>query len=271
MPKPGSEFNNDIFFFLKMKPVVHIVFSFFLNIFCFCQVPDTSALIFQPVNLKTPKPEILTGGFIDIIQNGQMNASARLFRLFIGEPGKFQIPVSLYTGVSANNLSYNRQNDEFILNLISPGSGIFNLSFDGNNTILGKKQKFTSLQIQYQAGFRFLSFFNKNIQRNTNFFNSINTLGLTFITGAWERNKPGNMGIFWLNIRGLFSGNPEMALNEILGQPVSGKLFGYSAGFGLEISQALNVKIFYFRFLNNRDIAAFTPSFLQLTFNYSIK
>jgi hypothetical protein len=256
---------------MKMKPTVNIIFYFFLKIVCFCQVPDTSIIIFQPVNVKTTKPEILTGGFIDIIQNGQMNASARLFRLFIGEPGKFQIPVSLYTGVSANNLSYNRQNEEFVLNLINPGSGIFNLSFDGNNTILGKKQKFTSLQIHYQAGFRFLSFFNYTIQKNTTFFNSINALGLTFVTGAWERNKPSNMGIFWLNIRGLFSGNPGMVLKEILGQPVTGKLFGYSAGLGMEISQALNVKIFYFRFLNNREIPAFSPPFLQLSFNYSIK
>jgi len=30
------------------------------------------------------KPEILTSGFIDIINNGQVNASARFIRLFIG-------------------------------------------------------------------------------------------------------------------------------------------------------------------------------------------
>jgi len=254
-----------------MKTAGHIIFFIFYKILCFCQVPDTSTITYQSGNIKIPKPEILSGGFIDIVQNGQMNASARLFRLFIGEPGKFQVPVSLYTGVSANNLSYNRQNDEFILNLINPGSGIFNLSFDGSNTLFGKKEKLTSLQIQYQAGFRFLTFFNKNIQRNITFFNCINTFGLTFITGAWERNKPGNLGIFWLNFRGLFSGNPAMVLKEIIGEPVSGKLFGYSSGLGMEISQALNVKIFYFRFLNRTGIPAFNQPFLQLSFNYSLK
>ena len=30
------------------------------------------------------KPEILTSGFIDIVNNGQVNASARFIRLFIG-------------------------------------------------------------------------------------------------------------------------------------------------------------------------------------------
>lgn len=39
------------------------------------------------------KPEILTSGFIDIVNNGQVNASARFIRLFIGEQGKFAIPL----------------------------------------------------------------------------------------------------------------------------------------------------------------------------------
>ena len=53
------------------------------------------------------KPEIFTSGFIDILNSGQVNASTRFIRLFIGEPGKFAIPLSLYSGVSSNNF----QND----------------------------------------------------------------------------------------------------------------------------------------------------------------
>ena len=39
---------------------------------------------------KTDKnaPEIFTSGFIDVMNNGQVNASARFIRLSIGEPGK---------------------------------------------------------------------------------------------------------------------------------------------------------------------------------------
>jgi hypothetical protein len=32
------------------------------------------------------KPEVLNSGFIDILTNGQINASARFIRLYIGEP-----------------------------------------------------------------------------------------------------------------------------------------------------------------------------------------
>jgi hypothetical protein len=61
------------------------------------QLKDTTK---QPI---VKQPEIFTSGFIDIINNGQVNASARFIRLYIGEPGKLAVPISLYTGVSSNN------------------------------------------------------------------------------------------------------------------------------------------------------------------------
>ena len=221
--------------------------------------------------VQHPKPEILSGGFIDFAQNGQMNASARLFRLYIGEPGKFQIPVSVYTGVSANNFSVNRQPEDVILHLINPGTGIFNVSFDGINPFIGKKSKITRLQLQYQGGFRFLSVYNKQLYENISFFNVIGAAGFTFVTGAWERAKVNNIGLFWLNFRGLFSGNPPEIFGDFFPVTVTHNLLAYSAGMGVEITQTLNVKVFYFHFLNNRDVPAFTKPFLQITFNYSLR
>src|SRR5262245_8896814 len=67
-------------------------------------------------------PEILTSGFIDVMNNGQVNASARFVRLSIGEPGKFYIPLSIYGGVSNNTFngqpaslsSIQKNNDQLI-------------------------------------------------------------------------------------------------------------------------------------------------------------
>lgn len=217
------------------------------------------------------KAEILSGGFIDIAQNGQMNASARLFRLYIGEPGKWQIPVSVYSGVSANNFSLSRQNEDVAVNLINPAAGIFNINFDMNNRLAGREEKLTSLRLYYQAGFRFLSLFNSFLYKTITFYNLITGLGLTIITGAWEKNKPGNTGLFWLNFRGLYSNNPSAILEEFFQQPVKQHLFGYSIGLGIDITQMLNTRAFYFRFLNNQEIDAFSMPQFQLSFNYSLK
>jgi hypothetical protein len=239
--------------------------------FALPQANDSLAANIPADKMQAPGPEILSGGFIDIVQNGQVNASARLFRLYIGEPGKFQLPISVYTGVSANNFSNSLAADDILLTLINPGTGIFNMCFDGNAKLMGGRKKLTTFLLQYQAGLRFLSAYNKITVTNTTFFNLVTGTGLTFITGAWEKNKSSNLGAFWLNLRGLYSSSPRAILKDFFTVPVTTDMFGYSVGMGIEISQALNVKIFYFRFLNNRQIAAFTQPFLELSFTYSVR
>src|SRR5262245_48500277 len=91
------------------------------------------------------KPSILSGGFIDLIQTGQVNASARLFKLYIGERNKFQLPISIYTGVSANNFSRDQSESTIVSALINPVAGIFNMYIDGVNRIFGGDNKITSL------------------------------------------------------------------------------------------------------------------------------
>lgn len=243
---------------------------------CFSQVQDS---ILQTPNSKSTmikdsqhinqKPDVLNGGFIDIIQTGQMNASARLLRLLIGEPGKFQLPVSIFAGASANSFSIEKQEQDFVSNLINPGAGIFNFSFDGSHRLAGYEEGFTSLRLQYQAGFRFLNYYNSLFFRNTTIFNMIAGLGLTFITGAWEKSKINNLGLFWLNLRGLYSVSPTYAIEEVLPASTNPNILGCSAGIGIEINQTLNVRAFYFHFLNNRKIDAFRQPPLLLSFNYS--
>src|SRR5690349_1486435 len=85
------------------------------------------------------KTDILSSGFIDIMNNGQVNSSARFLRLFIGEPGKFALPLCIYSGVSSNyfqNQVYGgrRSNEELANSFINPMTGIFNISIDGNVT-----------------------------------------------------------------------------------------------------------------------------------------
>lgn len=91
-----------------------------------------------PEKINSYKPEIFTSGFIDVMNSGQVNASARFIRLFIGEPGKFAIPLSLYGGVSSNNFQNQqsggqllKSNDHLVNQYINPLSGLINISIDG--------------------------------------------------------------------------------------------------------------------------------------------
>lgn len=230
-----------------------------------------------------PTPEIFTSGFIDIMNNGQVNASARFIRLSIGEPGKFSIPLSLYGGVSNNTFSSQQtgtgqqKNNEHLINqYINPLSGLINLSVDGvlffNNT-----NRITKTGFLYQAGERVLTGYrtgelsNPQTGRPSNFLNSFAVAGLYFQTGAWERNNSKNVGIFWLAARFIVTASSTNSIKEFLPDiQTNGWYHGYSVGFGVEINNLINIKAIFYRYIKKPEIEYYLPIY-QFTFNYTLK
>lgn len=240
----------------------------------------------QPVSkdnlLKNYKPEIFTSGFIDIMNNGQVNASARFIRLFVGEPGKFAIPLSLYSGVSNNNFQNqttatgSRSNDHLVNQYINPLSGLVNMSVDG---IVYFKQttKVTKTGFLYHFGERVLTGYKTGVITNpstgkpTNFLNSFGTAGLYFQTGAWERNNAKNVGIFWLAFRyhACYT-NPDLLKDFLPAIKTNGLYLGYSMGFGVEINNLVNLKAIYYKYTKKPEIDYSLPIY-QFSFNYTMK
>ncbi|MBC7848136.1 MAG: hypothetical protein H7Y31_00300 [Chitinophagaceae bacterium] len=219
---------------------------------------------------KTRRPELLTNGFIDVLNYGQMNASARLFKLYLGNPTSFMIPVSIYSGVSANNFTGpQRSNEPLILNILNPLSGIFNLSFDALNYNNPRNVKLTKIGIQYQAGVRLLSFTNLQSLQTISFMNSFANVGMVVKTGAWEKNRVQNLGTSWLSARLIITAVNNY-LREYLGNVYSkSHLWGISIGFGVEISRVVGIKGYYYRYVDI-NIPAFKIPVYQFTFNYSM-
>lgn len=170
----------------------------------------------QPVNKpsNTPpaqqpkKPELFNSGFIDFQNSGQMNASARVFKIYIGEPKKFMLPLSIYSGVSGNNYNTNAASvasgaasQQMVLGLINPMSGVFNFSTD-NTFRFGKRTKsLTGISFVYQLGEKMITGQQAFTLKSFSFFSTYANTGLLFQTGAWEKDKEKNMGVFWLLLR----------------------------------------------------------------------
>lgn len=233
--------------------------------------------------IKFYKPEIFTSGFIDIVNNGQVNASARFIRLYVGEPGKFAIPLSLYGGVSNNNFQnqsnaggIQRNNDHLVNQYINPLSGLVNISIDG---IVYFKQtgKVTRTGLLYHLGERILTGYRRGqitdpqSGKPINFLNSYTTLGLYFQTGAWERNNAKNVGVFWIATRYIGCYTSPKQISEFLpGINTNGLYHGYSIAFGVEINDLLNLKVIYYRYSKQPEIDYSLPIY-QFSFNYSLK
>jgi hypothetical protein len=234
------------------------------------------------VSVKPLKPEILNNGFIDVINNGQVNASARLIRIFIGEPGKFAIPLSLYSGVSANNFQNNQNsygqktNDQLITGFINPLSGMINVSVD-NVIYFNKKKSLTKTGWIYHFGARVLTgyktgaFTNPQAGQPVNFLSNFAASGFYFQTGAWEKTNSKNMGIFWISFRYIGCYTQPGQLKEFLnGISTNGFYHGYCIGNGIEINNLVNIKILFYKYIKKPEIEYSLPIY-QFTFNYSLK
>ncbi len=228
------------------------------------------------------KPEIFTSGFIDIINSGQVNASSRFIRLFIGEPGKFAIPLSLYSGVSSNSFQNTqaitqRNNDVLVTNFINPLSGLANISIDGVLFFKSKSEKVTKAGILYHFGERILTGVRTGplndpaTGKPVNFLNTFSALGFYFQTGAWEKNNSRNIGITWLALRYIRCYSNPSQLKEILPSiETNGMYSGYSIAWGVEITKLVNIKVVYYKYIKKPEIDYFLPIY-QFSFNYSLK
>ena len=240
----------------------------------------------QPASKTIPpkeyKPEIFTSGFIDIINNGQVNASARFVRLYVGEPGRFAVPLSIYSGVSSNNFqntqSYSqRSNDALVTNFINPLSGLANISIDGVIFFNKKSKKVTKAGILYHTGVKVLTGIRTGpvtdpaTGKPINFLNSFASLGWYFQTGAWDRNNSKNVGVSWFAFRYIGCYTNPSQLKEILPDiETDGLYHGYSLAWGVEINNFVNIKVVYYKYVKKPEINYYLPIY-QFSFNYSLK
>ncbi len=229
------------------------------------------------------RTELFTSGFIDILNNGQVNASARLVRLFIGEPYKFAIPVSLYGGVSANNFQPTYisigaaiSNNHLVNQFINPLCGIVNVLSDGVLFFAKGSSKQTKTGWVYQLGERILTGYKSqsvsmpDYGEPVNFLNSYANSGLYLQTGAWERNNDSNSGICWMALRYHLCYSHPRQIREFL--PIietNGIYSGYSLAFGVEVSQVVNLKVLYYEYIKKPGIDYALPIY-QFSFNYSL-
>ncbi len=262
----------------------------------FCQAGEDSSVkeetdTTEIASPQTQKPELFTSGFIDVFNSGQVNASARFLRLNIGEPGKFSIPLSFYSGVSSNNFqsqaagTFNpKLNGQLVIDYINPLSGLINISSE-SILFFKKTGKITKPGFTYQIGERLLTGYRTIYESEDehsattesvqpiNFFNTFASVGLYFQTGAWEKNNKDDneVGLFWLSFRFISCYTSSKQIKKFLPDiETNGIYYGYSFGFGVEITSVVNIKVVYYKYIKQPEIDYY-PSICQFSFNYSLK
>ena len=217
----------------------------------------------KPSGARHPST-IFTGGTLDILQGGQMNASARLFRLYLGRPGQKGVPLSISTGVMAGALAGYPLQDEGVSSLVNPAAGLLNMRVDGDHRI----RKREDLRVHAQGAVRVLNLFDPALFVNYRFVNALVGAGLVYSTGAWEEGREKDAGICWCSVRVFASANPATLFSDYLRTNFFPLLTGCMAGMGVDLSERLQVRASYFRFCNAQEAAVFRQPVIQLSFNY---
>lgn len=200
-------------------------------------------------------PDWLSAGMMELGQGGQMQASARVVRLMIGEPGKWQIPLSVYSGVTQagvvpmNGVGLNnRSNESITWQLYSPWSGIINMGFEGQRLYRRWGQQ-SAFRFVFQFGERLLSGYRVGpitdplTGKQQLLWNHYLVVGWVLQTGAWERTNPKNLGRGWLMARMHLSYSaPEQLKGFFSLAELRGLYGGASLGFGVEVSRVVQIR-----------------------------
>jgi hypothetical protein len=260
-----------------------LLFIYLINLcslYVFSRSPQTKK---EDAATTKYKPEIFNSGFIDVMNNGQVNASARFIRLFIGEPGKFSIPLSFYGGVSNNQFQnqkgpsqFSKSNDHLVNQYINPMSGLVNIGIEDIVFSKKKDSALTKFGFIYQIGERVLNGIrigpanDPQTGKPTNFLNAFATTGVYFQTGAWKKTNSKNVGIFWLAARYHACFSNTKKIKEFLPNiETNGFYHGYSVGFGIEINNLVNIKAIYYKYQKRPEIDYGLPIY-QFSFNYTM-
>jgi hypothetical protein len=199
----------------------------------------------------------------------------------IGEPNKFYLPLSLYGGVSNNPVQSGtnptiKTNEHLVTGFINPLSGLLNVSFE--DIIFRKRDSIinTKFGISYQIGERVMYGVRQDsinkipVFATVNFVNSYFSGGLFFQTQAWEKNKADNIGVFWISLRVHATRTGIKQLRNFLPKLESNGIYtGYSAGFGVSITNSVDIKAIYYNYIKRPEIDYFN-SIYQFSLNYTL-
>lgn len=225
----------------------------------------------QEIAQENRKVEFLKNGFLDFLSNGNVQASARLLKLNIGEPGGFYIPFYVYTGAAGNTFGENKLNETTVSNLLNPIGGTINASFNGLANLWSFGEgSITKLRFAYQAGLRNVNGTDSLTGKNMNFFNGLGNVGLFFQTGAWKDTDTDNMGVFYVQAKATASLSSKGNLQALFGPGIDdGLLMGYSLDAGIEIDKVINLKASVYQYMNHTDVNLLREPVVKFSIDYS--
>lgn len=196
-----------------------------------------------------------SGGNVDFIAGGLMQATTRVMRINIGVPDSFYMPFYLMLGAVAEvNQSAAQQIDQTASQLLSANGGYLNMGLHGTHPISDNKPgDGTGFSWTYQLGAKQIIGEDPN-GSNVNLLSGVGNLGLMFQTKAWTPEKPENIGMAWIQCSFASTLSDKEKIRQLYGPDTDPFFYGLQAEAGIEIANYVNLHAGYYRYFNNQGI-----------------
>lgn len=257
--------NKSIFFTLLL--ITNFTFSQIINI-DYSNV-DNDKFDFINDDSESTNAEFFDKGYLDFFGSGNIQASAQLIKLNIGEPDKFQIPFYLFLSASGNSFGDGEQNKNTIDNLLNPIGGIFNGTINKSGCLY-ETGKYTFLKFNFQLSAKLLNGNTDLENENKLFFAGYSNAGLFFQTGAWVDEDKSNIGIFWMQAKLTSSFANKEDLIDLFGVNLTeNNFFGYSLDLGIEIDNKIDLKAGVYQYWGNEAIDNFNKPIIKFSIDHN--
>lgn len=223
-----------------------------------------------PERTTSKLPQLFTSGFINYVSGGNIQASANLLRLNIGNQNKFYIPFYIYAGITGNGLADVDKKTTTINTLLNPVSGTLNLSLNGLQ-LIGMRTGYTNWKLAYQLGARMSAANDALSSKDFTFYNTFANLGLFVQTQAWKNNAPDKIGMFFLQAKGIGMYTQKANLQRIFGDTKLDNhyLVGFAVDAGIEIDKMLAMKFGVYKYTNRHINSVLNNPVVSFGMNYS--
>lgn len=237
---------------------------------------------------KDEKKEVtqwLEGGNIDYISSGLLQTNARIFKVNIGNPKGFYVPFYIMAGADKETTSgvEDDPNQSTNVNLLSANGGYLNFGLHGNSylTDFGKheKGKFrgkdsdsnTRLAFVWLLGAKSITGKDATTEERVSMLSFVTHFGLMFQTNAWVPDDNTKKGLAWLQAVLTNTFNDEDKLKQIYGPDIKKNFFGFNIEGGVQVDEYINLRVGYYRYLNNKDINEdFKDGIFKLSVDFGI-
>lgn len=231
---------------------------------------DSSRIYIDTSYRSSDHLKILDEENIDFFSNGFIRSTTNIFRFNLGAPDKFNLPFYLLLGTTADVISQDRfVNEEMTFDMLNVNGGLINAGYK-LSLPFSENSKPTQLFLMHQLSAKSVNGIRYESGEKKSFLSYMTNVGVMLHAKAWNPNNDNERGHFWIMTTTSISKNPSDVIRQLLAESTSPYFIAIHIESGINLSDSINVKGGYYRFVNNQNVDGFSSGQFKLTGIYDL-